>query len=764
MRHNFFLISFLFIGCIVFRAANADTVADADTIKMFTMEEVVISSTKETNSLNKHPGAVSLLTLSQIGNIQLNDIKGLSTVVPNMFIPNYGSKMTSAVYIRGVGARSSGQAIGMYVDNVPFLDKSAFDFDLVDVQRIEILRGAQGTLYGRNAMGGIVNVYTLSPFDYQGIRANFTVGNEGYYKATLSHYQKVSDKFAFSLGGYYNQNNGFFTNEYTGKRADRLRSGGAKARIQYRPKKNLKVEYTFMYDYVTQGAFPYGRYDTLTHIVSPVNFNDKSSYLRHTCTNSLFLEYRYNKFILSSTTAYRLLNDNMQMDQDYTPKNIFTLQQRQLGNAVTEEVAIRSNTLSNYQWSGGGYAFYDGMRTKAPVVFKQDGINEILQPVFDNLTADNPNAPRLQIRDNRINIPGVYHTPSVGGALFHQSTYNNLFIERLSLTAGLRLDYEKAHLDYNAYSKIWFNVFLPQSPDPIPFPIDTALAGKVSADFWQLLPKVALKYDFNPRNFVYASVAKGYKAGGYNIQLFADLMQEALKEKGMLEGNPLWTPDQSNRNDVGDATRYNPEYTWNYEVGSKNELVREHLFLNLTLFYMDVKNIQLTKFVDSGSGRYLSNGGKARTLGVETSLSAKVIDNMNVAVNYGYTNARFRDYEDKGVDYSGNFIPYAPQHTLSLDASYRLSLQSIIIDHILFAAQCNGAGVIYWTEKNNISQKFYTLLNARILFQKGNFGAGLWGRNLVNTNYKAFYFESFSNSFVQKGVPIQFGAEILIRL
>ena len=227
--------------------------------------------------------------------------------------------------------------------------------------------------------------------------------------------------------------------------------------------------------------------------------------------------------------------------------------------------------------------------------------------------------------------------------------------------------------------------------------------------------------------------------------------------------DPNGATNPSKPTDIGNATRYSPEYTWNYEIGSKSELVKEHLFLDLALYYMDVKNIQLTKFVESGSGRYLTNGGKARSFGVEASLSAKIIDNLNVAANYGYTNARFCNYEDKDIDYSGNVIPYAPQHTLSLDAAYNLPVQCKIIDHILFAAQYNGAGKIYWTEKNNISQNFYGLLNARISFQKENFGVGLWGRNLSNTDYKAFYFESFGNSFVQKGLPIHFGAELSAR-
>lgn len=126
-----------------------------DTIKTYNIGEVIVtSSTKETNDLRTLPGAVSILSPQAIATRQIDALKDISAFVPNLYMPDYGSKMTSAIYIRGIGARSSGQSIGLYVDNVPYLDKSAFDFELNDIQRIEVLRGPQGTLYGRNAMGG----------------------------------------------------------------------------------------------------------------------------------------------------------------------------------------------------------------------------------------------------------------------------------------------------------------------------------------------------------------------------------------------------------------------------------------------------------------------------------------------------------------------------------------------------------------------------------------------------------------------------------
>lgn len=197
----------------------ADEINPKDTIRTYNIEEIILtSSTKETNDLRKLPGSVTVLSPQQIIGRQIDALKDISSFVPNLYMPDYGAKLTSAIYIRGIGARSSGQSIGMYVDNVPYLDKSTFDFELTDIQRIEVLRGPQGTLYGRNAMGGIVNIYTISPFDFQGKKLSVSAGNYGQVKVKASHYGVFNDKFGFTAGVYYDRNSGFFTNEYTGKK------------------------------------------------------------------------------------------------------------------------------------------------------------------------------------------------------------------------------------------------------------------------------------------------------------------------------------------------------------------------------------------------------------------------------------------------------------------------------------------------------------------------------------------------------------------
>ena len=758
----------LLSGVQVVCAEEGNKVHSNDTIRTYNIDEIILtSSTKETNDLRTLPAAVSILSPQQIAGRQIDALKDISSLIPNLFIPDYGAKLTSAVYIRGIGARSSGQSIGMYVDNVPYLDKSTFDFELTDIQRIEVLRGPQGTLYGRNAMGGIVNIYTLSPFDFQGKRVSVSAGNYGQVKLKASHYGVVSDKFGFTAGVYYNRNSGYFENVYTGKKADKEQSVGGRLRLEGRLSPNFRLAYTFAGDYTDQGAFPYGLYNAEEEYVAPVSINDPSSYNRTMLSNSLLLEYKTEQFLLSSTTGYQFLNDDMKMDQDFSPKSIFTLNQKQKQHAISQEVAIRSNTDKNYRWSFGAYGFYNGLNTEGPVTFKEDGIKEVLQPVFDKIKeeADNPRMPSLKITDKELYIPGDFDTPSFGLALFHQSTYNNLFTEGLSLTAGIRLDYERQKFAYAAEAKMNMSAFMGNMEIPLSsFYEPTVMDVHADQDFWQVLPKVSLKYQCHPSTYTYISVAKGYKTGGYNVQMSADVMQAQMKYDMMSAFQSMIPTEIEKPVPVEDVAAYKPEQSWNYELGVRSELIEGHLNAELTLFYMDIRDLQITKFVNSGNGRILANAGKARSTGVESSLRARISSEWTADLNYGFTHATFRDYDNGQQVFDGNFVPYTPRHTASLAAQYTKNLRGKWIDQIYASAQLNGAGKIFWTEYNDICQNFYLTLNARAGVRKDKFNVSLWGKNLTNTEYSAFYFESFGNPFIQLGKPLQFGIEIAFTL
>ncbi|MDO8896557.1 MAG: TonB-dependent receptor plug domain-containing protein, partial [Bacteroidales bacterium] len=197
-------------------------VLNIDTLKMpyYNLEEIVIRAPKEAMTLRELPGSASVVTARAIDQAGIRSVKDITAYTPNFFMPDYGSKLTSPVYIRGIGSRINEPSVGMYVDNVPHFDKAAFDFELFDVERIEVLRGPQGTLYGRNTMGGIINIITRSPLEYQGTKFRLSAGNYGQYQAGISHFGKAGESFGYSISANYQRGDGFFTNAFNDKKAD----------------------------------------------------------------------------------------------------------------------------------------------------------------------------------------------------------------------------------------------------------------------------------------------------------------------------------------------------------------------------------------------------------------------------------------------------------------------------------------------------------------------------------------------------------------
>ena len=729
-----------------------------DTIQSVFLNEVIItSSTKETNPLQTLPGSVSVLSSSVLNEMQIDNIKNVSSIVPNFFIPDYGSKMTAPVYIRGIGNRSAGQAAGMYVDGAPYLNKSSFDYEFENIQRLEILRGPQGTLFGRNSMGGIIHVFTSSPLEYQKTDVLLRGGNYGAFLAKAAGRYKINEKTGISAGGYYDHQDGYFTNEYTGKKTDPLDAAGGKIRFDWKISNAFKAYYTLKYDYVNQGAFPYGAYSKTTATVAPVNYNDPGDYNRKLLDNVLHLEYKNEHILFSSVTAFQTLKDDMNMDQDFSPQPVFTLNQAQDQKTITQEFSIKSNNNKNYQWTWGLYGFQDMLTTRALVEMKEGGIASI-QTIFDRIKDEYPRAPVISVADELIPIPGTYKTPGMGGAIYHQSTYNNLFTKGLSITAGMRLDYNKNELNYDAQGAMNLSVAPPGPIPPTNLRLDSILLGNESMRSFEILPKIALKYEWNRKTYIYASAAKGYNSGGYNVQVFSELTKNALMSQAA-QYAPAGTVPVSELS-VNKATPYDPEYSWTYEAGFKGEIIRDVLSTTVAVFYINIDDMQLTKFIDSGEGRMLANVGKAVNKGFEIGLNAKLLTGLYTGINYGYTHAMFKDYSDEKTDYSGKYLPYVPQQTLSIYGSFTKKFHNQWIDQFNCYAQYNGSGKIYWTENNDIAQQFYGLLNLKAGVSKGICSLHIWTKNALDKRYNAFYFESMGNAFLQQGKPFTIGVDL----
>ena len=775
-----------------------------DTIKVIDVEEVVvIASPKENRKLRELPTASTLLSQKDMQANQVTNLKGLSAVVPNIFIPDYGSKLTSAIYIRGIGSRINTPSVGLYVDNIPYINQSAFDFNYSDIERIDVLRGPQGTLYGRNTMGGLIRVHTKSPFSYQGTDIRLGAATYGNYNASLTHYHRLSDQLAFSAGGFYEHADGFFKNSWlNNKKIDRINAGGGRLRSIYLPSENLKLDFNVNYEYSDQGGYPYfytGKVDEADREkderkdkIGLISYNDESSYYRNLLNASVNIEYQATNFTLSAVTGYQHLKDRMFLDQDFTEEDIFNLEQKQKLNTISEEIVLKSKPGRRWEWATGAFGFYQWLHTSGPVMFKERGIQSMLEDEINNHIPDMGKMGQMSvdITTSPLWVSGSFDTPIVNGALFHQSTFHDLLVKGLSLTIGLRLDYEKNSMTYSSRSDINynFNMNSVMIKDPISQALSLAPAfnGKLDNDYLQLLPKFALQYEWKKGNSVYGTVSRGYRSGGYNVQMFSDLikssmrngMQGQIKESlteifSHMQGMPPSVIDKILANipgagpepDVAAATTFKPEYTWNYEVGAHLTLFDNRLFADMAAFYMDTRNQQVAKFAESGLGRVTVNAGKSRSYGAEIALRAAITDAFSLNANYGYTYATFREYAvDKNTNYKGNYVPFVPKHTLNAGAQYIFRIAPRHwLDRVQLNANYNAAGRIYWTEPNNASQSFYGTLNGRVSLEKGNGAIAFWIRNALDKKYEAFYFESMGNGFMQKGRPMQLGIEVRCR-
>ena len=246
----------LFIS--LFLTSFAET---SDTIMLSGVD--IVSSIKMSDEEDKQPSSSTTVSRVELENRHLNGVKELSALVPNFFQPDYGSRMTSSIYVRGFGSRIDQPVVGMNIDQVPVMNKNNYDFELFDIDKIQVVRGAQSALMGRNTAGGTINVTTLSPLNFQGKRLMLEYGNENTVRFKAAHYAAKSNVFGWSAGVFYNHSDGFFRNVCSGKRCDGGDNAALRFRFQWLPADRWSIDNTLSAGYTYEGGWAYRFYDIL---------------------------------------------------------------------------------------------------------------------------------------------------------------------------------------------------------------------------------------------------------------------------------------------------------------------------------------------------------------------------------------------------------------------------------------------------------------------------------------------------------------------
>lgn len=793
MKIKVFTLLLIWTAALMDVAAMGEKeVAEVEELQDTLHEVVVTMSLKENGALRRQPSSVSSVGMEQMRAMGASGIKDFASAMPNVFIPDYGSHQTNAIYVRGIGSRIGTPAVGMYVDDAPYYSSSAFDFNMFDVEGVDVLRGPQSTLYGRNTMGGLIKIRTRNPFEYEGtdVRLGFTFGNHhngAQRRASVSHYHRVSDRFAFSAGGFYEWRGGFFRNAMTGRHADGGQSAGGRMRAIWKANDFLTFDANVGFQHVNEGAYPYyytgaiNGEEKYEDYLGRITANHEGRYRRNMVSASIKTQYRRERFTLSSVTAYQGINDRMFMDQDFMYTDIYTLEQQQQIHTLSEELLLKNDFCSWWKPLTGVNVYYQWQKIQAPVNFRKDGVAFLNDTIASKMkVAPMPMSVRILGDDLLFNTD--FSTPTLGAAVFHQSTFK-VADTGLSFNVGLRLDYEKNWMRYSADATFSHNFMMPMLGMRKVHDVANPFNDSMSNDYLQFLPKVTANYDFGFGN-VYASVGRGYRSGGYNAQGFSEVMRTEMMRSTianvrddvapmlppMAKGKVLGILDRvaGEPANVQDVCAYDPEYAWNYEVGTHLDFFNKKLVIDVSAFWSDVSNLQLSQMSETGLGRIVVNADKSRSVGAEFAFSARPFDRLVMSGSYGYTRSTFRQHDVDGVNINGNYVPYMPQHTFNVDVAYMLFKNSKPSDkffnfrNFTVGVNCSGAGRIYWDVLNSHSQSLYALLgvNAKLAFR--GFDLQFWGRNLTNTAYSTFWFASMERGYEQYGKPIHGGVDLKI--
>lgn len=807
-------IVFASICCVIAHSSTGKTAASPeasgnegneisanDSSRIHNLDEiVVVSQPKESTLLRNQPLASNIFTGNETGKLGIREISDISAYVPAFQMPSYGSRLTSSLYIRGIGSRINNPAVGLYIDGIPLLTKSAYNFHIYQIDRIDILRGPQGTLYGMNTEGGLVRIYSKNPLSNNGTNIKIGWGNRFYRNLELSQYCRLSESTGISLSGFYNGTNGYLHNTTTGKRADSANEAGGRIRIvtQYSPR--LTYDFIADYQYVNQAGFPYGELNTEDNSVQSPATNRDNLYKRNMLNSAFNIKYTLGNYALNSTTSYQFLSDRMNMDQDYTAADYMHLLQRQLQNGITQEFAVKGKSGKNWKHTTGLFGAYQWLRTEAPVYFDNDftynmataiqsamygAMVESMSKKFMNMPGMTEETARamaestiqkaggVSVSSLSMDVPGIFHTPQFNLGVFHESQVN--ITDDLTMTVGLRYDFSHVSVRYatSASMNLTANVMGVSATRKISSMLNCTHDNK----FNQVLPKLGLLWRFSDNGSnVYAVVNKGYRSGGFNIQMFSDILQSELRanSSAAMRGDHDISHSQEDYEKIKSTISYKPEFSWNYEAGTHLNLFGNTVQADFSVYYMKIRNQQLSVMAGNyGFGRMMINAGRSHSCGVETSIRGKAMDNnLSWGITYSFTNSRFDNYKDESngniSDYKGKHTPYIPVQTASGAVDYTIPLRKRNFKSVAFGINATFHGKTYWDEANSYSQKPYCLLGGHADMNFEKVTVSLWSRNATSTKYNSFALKSAATGkeiyLAQRGIPFQCGIDLNINL
>jgi iron complex outermembrane receptor protein len=656
------------------------------------LSEVVVTAEKREETSFRTPVAVTSLGRRQVEAFRLWDLAQLTSIVPNLYTsePGDGRNVTG---IRGIATTSYDPAVATYVDGVNQFSLDTHIPQLTDVERVEVLRGPQGTLFGRNAMGGVIQVTTRKPTNRTTAFVESNIGNYGLHRHTAGFRTPiVRDRLHLSSSFMLNRRNGYHVNEFDGSDFDRLRQIYGNHNLVWNATSDVSVTLNVKHlAGSNEGAFPLAP-DIQTALEKPYLLNQNAASTMHdrTFNASLSATWDHRAFRLTSSTAIQSNHRYYAppIDGDFSPLDIVTIdndfgRDLNLNRVWTQEWRIQNPSGKDvpWTWTAGAFLFQQHNPTRQATRFgAQAGLIGVTGAPF-SITNDNL-------------------AEGSGMALFGQVTRQ--IGERWRITAGLRQDWETRNLTVRSEFEA------PGVPPTVTRP-DTSGRQSYSSPS----PKLGIQYLIDERQSVHLTYARGFRTGG-------------LTPVGSDPSAPPLSP-------------FGPEHSDNLEAGWKLQSKDNRLRLGLYGFLGRVKDVQTPTLILPDALTVTRNTGDLRIKGMEVEMEAIPLTGLEVSLTGGVTDARYDrlllsvDGEEK--DLKGNRQIFTPGHTLLAAVQYSLPIGKTSQTRLQTRFEWGGTGRTHFDLSNRITQEAYTLINARMGIQGAHIGLHVWLRNATERLY-----------------------------
>ena len=663
------------------------------------VDDIIVTATKRGENVQKIPASITALGGAQLASRGLTSVENIAHAIPNLIFGEQAG--ASMITIRGVGSTIdtgvSEPTVAMYVDGV-FLPRATMSLlQAVDLDRVEVLRGPQGTLYGRNATAGAINFISQAPTkDFTG---GLTAGTGSRNRFDISGFVSgpITDKILVRLSGGHQQQDGYVKNLLTGQDLANTNNDFFRGAIRLLPTTNLTADFVLRYERDTgRNAFqqPYNPEGILVPPGSPQTTEPNRIYadgpysmVSRTLVASATLNWTVSDTLsVRSVTGYVDHYSNNKFDGDgsgYALDNVIAFPRP--SKSINQEIDLIGQT-DKLKWLVGAFYFHEKFFISLPVVFP-NGLPGALPPggiVEQNL-----------------------HERTNSYAAFADLTYS--LTDRLRVNLGLRFNRDEKNFLFTAGATIpgvgFFGV--------------TDLPSKASSS--KLLPKAGLQYDLATDVSTYVQWQRGFKSGGHDVS-----------------ANSLYQPEQL------DA----------YEVGLKSQFFDHKLTANFAGFYYDYKGLQVNDIIPPAQS-FIENAD-AHIYGLEAEFTLRPTPRLLLNAAATFLHARYSrffsiDDANPGLgtqDLSGRPVNRAPDFTFKASAEYRIPLGSGLFNELALRGDVNHSSTSslrYFSTPNDV-QRGYTL---------GNISATLTGNN--NKTSIRVYLDNVSNKLIKQEI-LYFGA------